>query len=205
MKFAKITTAAFLAVTAVGITAATANGQPTVATEQPAVVVPGGAASGVNHGIGYTTAVSPSDKTITWAVDRGRFEVAGDGSAVQLVADDGTTVDRTPLRSEVAGLPIAITPTISQDGRTVTLAASMSQDDSAKLQSIAGLKDISSYDRLVEQVNKNLPGVIVGGLIGSFVPFLWIITIPVGAVVGGYVMGGQEFLDAVTAFATGQP
>ncbi|MEV6359657.1 hypothetical protein [Nocardia asteroides] len=205
MKFGKITTAAFLAITAMGITAATANGQPAVATEQPAVVASGGATSGVTHGINYTTSVSPADKTITWAVDSGRFEVAADGSAVQLRTSDGVTVDQAPLRSEVAGLPIAVTPKISEDGRSVTLAASMSQEDTAKLGSIAGAKDISSYDRLMEQVNKNLPGIVIGAVIGAFIPFLWLITIPAGALIGGYVMGGQEFLDAVIAFATGQP
>ncbi|MFD4431554.1 hypothetical protein [Nocardia sp. NPDC058497] len=205
MKFGKITTAVFLAVTAVGITAATANGQPAVATEQPAVVASGGVTSGAVHGINYNTTVSPADKTITWAVDSGRFQVTPDGSAVALVAADGVTVDQVALRSEVAGLPIAVAPEISQDGRTVTLAASMTPEDTAKLANVAELKDISSYDRLMAQVNKNLPGIVIGGIIGSFIPFLWLITIPAGMVIGGYVMGGQEFLDAVTAFATGQP
>lgn len=201
MKFGKITTAAFLAITAMGISAATANGRPAVATEQPAVVASGGATSGVADGINYTTAVSPADKTITWAVDSGRFVLAADGSAVQLRTEDGVTVDQAPLRSEVAGLPIAVTPQISEDGRTVTLAASMTQEDTAKLQDVAGLRDISSYDRLMEQVDKNLPGIVIG----AFFPFLWLITIPAGMLIGGYVMGGQEFLDSVIAFATGQP
>ncbi len=205
MKFGKITTAAIMAITAMGISAATANGQPAVATEQPAVVASGGATSGTNNGINYTTSVSPADKTITWAVDSGRFEVAADGSAVLLKTADGVTVDQAPLRSEVAGLPIAVNQQISADGKTVVLAASMTQEDTAKLRSIAGAKDISSYDRLMEQVNKNLPGIVIGGVIGAFIPFLWLITIPAGMLIGGYVMGGQEFLDSVIAFATGQP
>lgn len=205
MKFGKITTAVFMAVAAVGITAATANGQPALATEQPAVVASGGATSGVVSGISYHTTVSPTDKTITWTVDSGRFEVTADGTAVALQTEDGTTVDSTPLRSELAGLPIAVEPQISADGRTVTLAASMSPQDSAKAAAIADAKDISSYDRLMYQVNKNMPGIVIGAVIGAFIPFLWLITIPAGAVIGGYVMGGQEFLDALTAFATGQP
>ncbi|WP_178128302.1 hypothetical protein [Nocardia cyriacigeorgica] len=204
MKFGKITAAVFMAVTAVGITAATANGQPAVANES-AVVTSGDATSGVVQGINYNTTVSPSDKTITWAVDKGRFEVAADGSAVLLKSEDGATVDQVPLRSEVAGLPIAVEEEISADGRTVTLAATMTPEDSAELKDVSNLKDISSYDRLMEQVNKNLPGIAIGALIGCFVPFLWIITIPAGAVIGGYVMGGQPFLDALIAFATGQP
>ncbi|NKX88493.1 hypothetical protein [Nocardia coubleae] len=205
MKFGKFTTAVVMSVVAVGITAATANGQPAVATEQPAVVAAGGVTSGVSNGIGYTTAVSPTDKTITWAVDNGRFELAADGSAVLLRNAEGVTVDQTALRSEVAGLPISVTPQIAEDGRSVKLAASMTPEDTAKLGNIAELKDISSYDRLMAQVNKNLPGIAIGGIIGAFFPFLWLFTIPAGMLIGGYVMGGQEFLDAVIAFATGQP
>jgi hypothetical protein len=205
MKFGKITTAVFMAVAAVGITAATANGAPAVATEQPAVVASGGVTSGVTHGINYQTTVSPADKTVTWAVDNGKFEVAADGASVLLKTADGVTVDQAPLRSEVAGLPIAVHQQISEDGRTVKLTSTMTAEDSAKLSDIAELKDISSYDRLMAQVNKNLPGIVIGGVIGAFFPFLWLFTIPAGMVIGGYVMGGQEFLDAVIAFATGQP
>ena len=206
MKVGKITAAVFMAVAAVGVTAATANGQPAVATEQPAVVASGDATSGVVNGINYNTTVSPVEKTITWAVDSGRFEVASDGSAVLLQGDNGQTVDQVSLRSEVAGMPVALTPEISQDGRSVQLAASMTPQDSATLQDVTDAQDISSsYDRLMVQVNKNMPGIIVGAVIGAFVPFLWLVSIPAGALIGGYVMGGQPFLDAVIAFATGQP
>lgn len=206
MKFGKFTTAVFMAVAAVGITAATANGAPAVGTEQPAVVASGGATSGVVGGIGYQTTVSPTDKTVTWTVDSGRFEVTADGAAVALKDANGVAVDSVPLRSEVAGLPIAVNQEISADGRTVTLAAAMSPQDATKLAAIADAKDISSsYDRLMFQVNKNMPGIVIGAVIGAFIPFLWLITIPAGAVIGGYVMGGQEFLDALIAFATGQP
>jgi hypothetical protein len=75
------------------------------------------------------------------------------------------------------------------------------------------VKDISSYSRLSEQINKNLPGVvggaIVGGILGACLFLIWGISIPVGVLiggtVGGYIMGGPEFLDAVQAFATGRP
>ncbi|MFD3746027.1 hypothetical protein [Nocardia sp. NPDC058633] len=205
MKFGKITTAVFMAVAAVGITAATAHGGPAVATEQPGVVASGGVTSGVTHGINYQTTVSPADKSVTWAVDSGKFALSADGASVLLQTADGVTVDQAPLRSEVAGLPIAVNQQISADGRTVTLTSTMTPEDSAKLRNVADLKDISSYDRLMEQVNKNLPGIVIGGIIGAFFPFLWLFTIPAGMVIGGYVMGGQAFLDAVIAFATGQP
>ncbi len=192
MKFGKITGAVFMAVAAVGITAATAHGSPAVAIEQSATALNG-------------VTVSPVDKAITWAVDGGKFELAADGAAVLLKGADGATVDQVSLRQDVAGLPIAVTPEISQDGRSVKLAASMTPEDSAKLSDVAELKDISAYDRFMYQTQKNLPGIVIGGLIGTLFPFLWLVTIPAGMFIGGYVMGGEEFREAVIAYLTGQP
>ncbi|MGW0245983.1 hypothetical protein ACWDYH_05015 [Nocardia goodfellowii] len=205
MKFGKITAAVFMAITAVGITAATANGQPGVATEAPAVAAPGNATAGVVQGINYRTTVSPAEKLITMALDKGRFELAADGASVLLKADDGATVDQVPLRAELAGRPIAVAQEIGDDGRSLKLTASMTPEDTAQLGDVARLKDISSYDRLMEQVEKNKTGMIIGGVIGAFFPFLWLVTIPAGVLIGGYVTGGQEFLDAVIAFTTGRP
>ncbi|MFD3592031.1 hypothetical protein ACFWU5_04830 [Nocardia sp. NPDC058640] len=192
MKFGKISTAVFMAVAAVGITAGTAHGAPAVAIEQPAAALAG-------------VTVSPVDKAITWTVDSGKFEIAADGAAVLLKGADGATVDQVSLRQEIAGLPIAVTPEISQDGRAVKLAASMAPADSVKLHDVAELKDISAYDRFMYQTQKNMPGIIVGGVIGLFFPFLWFVTIPAGMFIGGYVMGGEEFREAVVAYLTGQP
>lgn len=146
MKLEKITAAVFLAISAVGIAAATAHAEPIV-TEQPTAVIAEDATSGSDHGINY-----------------------------QYNATD----DRTP------------TPTTAED--------------------TAQPQDISSYDRLKEQINKNLPGVvggaIVGGLLGACMPLIWGVSIPVGVLiggtVGGYAAGGPEFLDAVQAFIANQ-
>lgn len=207
MKFGKITAAVFMATVAVGVTAATANGQPAVAVEQPAVVAQGNATTGVVNGIGYHTTVSGIDKAITTTLDNGSFALASDGATVLLKSADGATVDQVRLPTEFAGRPVAVATQISDNSRVLTLTPSMAAADVAELQGkdISELRDISSIDRLIEQVNKNLPGVVIGGVLGAFVPFLFFITIPVGMVVGGYIMGGQEFLDAVIAAATGQP
>ncbi|MFC9893716.1 hypothetical protein ACFVMC_08490 [Nocardia sp. NPDC127579] len=204
MKFGKISAAACMAITAVGITAATAHGEPAVAAAPPAVVAQGNATSGLVQGINYKTSVAPAEKTITMQVDKGRFEVAADGAAVLLKTDDGAVVDQVPLRSELAGKPIQVAQQISENGRDLTLQASMAPED---LKEVGELRDVdgTSWDRLMFQVNKNLPGVIIGGVIGAFLPFLFFITIPAGMVIGGYIMGGQEFLDAVIAVVTGQP
>ncbi|MEU6831986.1 hypothetical protein ABZ894_25335 [Nocardia beijingensis] len=147
MKLEKITAAVFLAISTVGIAAATAHAEPVV-TEQPTVVIAGDATSGSDHGINY------------------QYNAADDR---------------------------ALTPTPTAE-------------DTAQPQ------DISSYDRLKEQINKNLPGVvggaIVGGLLGACMPLIWGVSVPVGVLiggtVGGYVVGGPEFLDAVQAFIATQ-
>ncbi|MET9024818.1 hypothetical protein ABZW96_04265 [Nocardia sp. NPDC004168] len=199
MKFEKITAAVFLAVSAVGITAATAHAEPAI-TEQPTA---GYTTSGVDHGIPYEITVSPVDGVVTTTVENGRFEIAQNG-AVVLESGDGAAVTEVPQQYDVDGHSIAIAQHIGADGRTLT--STPTAEDTAQL------KDISSYDRLKEQINKNLPGVvagaIVGGLLGACVILVWGVSIPIGALIGGtiggYAMGGPEFLDAVQAFVANQ-
>jgi uncharacterized protein YcfJ len=201
MKFEKITAAVFLAVSALGITAATAHAEPAV-TERPTAEV---TTSGVDHGIDYQITVSPLDGVVTATVENGKFEFAQNG-AVVLESGDGAVVTEVPQRFAVDGRSIAAAEHIGADGRTLTLTPTPTAEDVPQLQ------DISSYDRLKEQINKNLPGVvtgaIVGGLLGACVILIWGVSIPVGALigatVGGYAMGGPEFLDAVQAFVANQ-
>ncbi|WP_433725313.1 hypothetical protein ACQP0C_29985 [Nocardia sp. CA-129566] len=203
MKFEKITAAVFIVISAVGVTAATAHAEPAV-TEQPTVVTAEGTTSGVDHGINYQITISPVDRVVTTTVENGKFEIAQNG-AVVLESGDGAALTEVPESYAVDGRSIAIAQHVGADGRTLT--------STPTAEDIAQLKDISSYDRLKEQINKNLPGVvggaIVGGILGACLPLIWGISIPVGALiggtVGGYVMGGPEFFEAVQAVATGQP
>ncbi|MFI6957263.1 hypothetical protein ACIBJI_27815 [Nocardia sp. NPDC050408] len=205
MKFEKITAAVFIAISAVGVTAATAHAELAV-TEQPTAVSVGDTTSGVDHGINYQITVSPVDRVIIATVENGKFAIAQNG-AVVLESGDGAAVTEIPQWFAVDGRSIAIAQHVGADGRTLAVTPTPTAED------IAQLKDISSYDRLEEQINKNLPGVvggaIVGGLLGACLPLIWGISIPagvlIGGTVGGYVVGGPEFGDAVQAFATGQP
>ncbi|MGY5283786.1 hypothetical protein ACXGSC_38285, partial [Nocardia gipuzkoensis] len=124
--------------------------------------------------------------------------------AVVLASGDGAAVTEVPQWFAVDGRSIAIAQQIGADGRTLTLTPTAEGSGQPG--------DISSYDRLKEQINKNLPGVvtgaIVGGLLGACMFLIWGVSIPVGALiggtVGGYATGGPEFLDAVQAFVTNQ-
>ncbi|MFI6369004.1 hypothetical protein ACIBG0_40550 [Nocardia sp. NPDC050630] len=202
MKFEKITAAVLIAISAVGVTAATAHAE-LAGTEQSSA---GDTTSGMDHGINYQISVSPVDGVIIATVENGKFAIAQNG-AVVLESGDGAAVTEIPQWFAVDGRSIAIAQHVGADGHTLAVTPTPTAED------IAQLKDISSYDRLKEQINKNLPGVvggaIVGGLLGACLPLIWGISIPagvlIGGTVGGYVVGGPEFGDAVQAFATGQP
>lgn len=200
MKFGKTTAAVLVTASAMAVTTATAYAGPAAPTETGREAT----TSGVDNGIGYRIAVSPVDEVVTATLENGSFELAGNG-AVMLETSDGAAVLEVPRSYAADGRSITMTHRIAADGRTLTLTP--------PVESVARVKDISSYDRLVEQIDKNMPGVvggaIVGGLLGACLVLIWGVSIPlgvlVGGTVGGSIMGGPEFYNAVQAFVTGQP
>ncbi|WP_157101389.1 hypothetical protein [Nocardia shimofusensis] len=200
MKFGKTAVAVLATASAMAITTANAHAGPAEPTETSREAT----ISGVDNGIGYRIAVSPVDGVVTATVENGGFELAGNG-AVMLETSDGAAVREVPRSYAADGRSITMSHHIAADGRTLTLTP--------PVEDVARAQDISAYDRLVEQINRNMPGVvggaIVGGLLGACLFLIWGISIPlgvlVGGTVGGSIMGGPEFFDAVQAFATGQP
>ncbi|MEV0355327.1 hypothetical protein AB0H71_04600 [Nocardia sp. NPDC050697] len=194
MKLGKTTAAVFLTASAMTITAATAQAEPAGSATT----------SGIDHGIGYRIAVSPLDGAVTATLENGRFDLAENG-ALMLETAEGAAVLEVPRQLAADGRSITVAQHIAADGRTLTLTPPPA--------AVAEAKAIGSYDRLVEQINKNMPGVvggaIVGGLLGACLFLIWGVSIPlgvlIGGAVGGSIMGGPEFTDAVQAFVTGQP
>ncbi|MBF6353373.1 hypothetical protein IU449_02235 [Nocardia higoensis] len=199
MKLGKTTAAVLVTASAMAVTTATAHAGPAAPTETGREA----AISGVDNGIGYRIAVSAVDKVITATVENGSFELAGNG-AVMLETSDGAAVLEVPQSYTADGRSITMAHHIAADGRTLSLRP--------PVEGVAQETDVSSYQRLVEQIDKNMPGVvggaIVGGLLGACLFLIWGVSIPlgvlVGGTVGGSIMGGPEFFDAVQAFVTGQ-
>ncbi|MFC8529830.1 hypothetical protein [Nocardia sp. NPDC057227] len=184
------------------ISTATAGAEPSIPS--PAESAGSTTTSGIDHGIGYRIAVSPVGRVVTATVENGRFEQAGNGT-VLLETGDGATVLEVPRHYAADGREITMTHEIAADGRTLTLTP----PTPAKVVA----EEIGSYGRLMEQINKNMPGVaggaIVGGLLGACLFLIWGVSIPlgvlIGGAIGGSIMGGPEFSDALQAFVTGQP
>lgn len=205
MKFGKITGVVFMAISAVGIAAGTANAAPAVTQPAPTAVAHSDATAGVDHGIYYKTSVDPASRVITAKLDSGRFVAASDGSSVAVRSSSGATLDQVALRGNLGGHAFSAAEQISADGHTLTLTPQVAPKE------IGQVKNVDAMNNLVFQVEKNLPGVAIGGILGGFLGsllgfgILSIITGPVGGLVGalagGYAMGGQQFLDAVKAAA----
>ncbi|MEU4315562.1 hypothetical protein [Nocardia sp. NPDC024068] len=205
MKFGTFAATTLLAVAAVGISAATVNAEPAA----PAAPAPEIKSEGVDQGVAYETSVDQKTQTITTAVRDGLFELTPDGAKAVLKAVSGAVVAEVPLKYDVSGSEVEVAHEISADGSTLELTPTVTAEN------IGEMRPVSSMARLTDELNKNVAGVavgaVVGGLLGALVGlgFLSIITGPiglvVGAVAGGYIMGGQPFGDAVTAVLRGEP
>jgi hypothetical protein len=210
MKFGSFAALAVLTVTTVGIGAGTVSANPPTPTPIGAPA-PAAAhdisADGVDGGVGYHAVLTDLSRVLTTTVSGGRFALTGD--QVTLTSDTGDRITAVPLTYQVRGASVHVAQQISGDGRTLVL------EPKATAAEIGEMQPISSTAQLVNELNENVVGVIAGGVLGGLLGtvlgmgFFSLLTGPigllVGAVAGGYAMGGQPFLDAVTAVLTGQP
>ncbi|MQY17818.1 hypothetical protein [Nocardia macrotermitis] len=208
MKFGKFAATALLAVATVGIAAGTADASPSI-PHSPAVAKQT-TASGVDHGVAYHATLSDLSHKMTTVVDKGRFVVAANGTEVDLKNTDGTALAKVPLAFHINGGTVHLAQQISADGRQLVLTP---KAPTAK--EIGEMHSVGSMNRLMAEINKNIVGVVIGGVLGGLIGavlgffFLSWLTGPigllVGAIGGGYAMGGQPFMDAVTAVLSGKP
>ncbi|WP_282778698.1 hypothetical protein [Nocardia sp. CC201C] len=202
MKFGRFATVAFLTVAALGITAGGVGAAPESTPRELS-------ASGDDQGVRYHAVLSDFSRSLTTAVSGGTFAVDADATAVTLTSDAGEVVATVPLAYEISGTTVEVAHRISDDGREFALEPTVTASE------IGEMQPINSMARLTNEINDNVVGVVVGGVLGGLIGtvlgmgFFSILTGPigllVGAIAGGYAMGGQPFLDAVTAVVTGQP
>ncbi|MBF6163778.1 hypothetical protein IU486_03205 [Streptomyces gardneri] len=202
MKFGTIAAITLGAVAALGITAGAANAQPVEPDREIAT-------TGVEEGVDYRTTVSRETGAITTAVEHGTFAVVDDGTKIKLTSDTGAVVAEVPLSFEVSGSKLSVAHEISDSGRRLALTPV------AGAKEIGEMQPISSMNRLIAELNKNVVGVVAGALLGGLLGaliglgFFSIITGPiglvVGAIAGGAIQGGQPFTDALMAVVNGEP
>ncbi|MFD4356499.1 hypothetical protein ACFWPX_28385 [Nocardia sp. NPDC058518] len=202
MKLGHFPATALLVGTAVWITAGAAAAQPVAPTPQPT-------ASGVDQSVHYEAVLTEFSRVLTTTVTGGTFTTTEDNTAVTLTSDAGAVVTRIPLSYQISGATMRVAQTISDNGRHLVLTPQASATEIGEIQTI------SPMSQLTNEINRNVVGVVAGGILGGLIGtvlgfgFLSIVTGPVGlvlgAIAGGYAMGGQPFLDAVTAVVSGQP
>ena len=176
---------------------------------QPTAPAPQATASGVEQSVRYEATLTEFSRVLTTTVSGGTFTTTDDNTAVTLTSDAGEVVARIPLTYQISGATMRVAQTISDGGRHLVLAPQ------ANATEIGEMQTISPMSQLTNEINRNVVGVVAGGILGGLIGtvlgfgFLSIITGPVGlvlgAIAGGYAMGGQPFLDAVTAAVSGQP
>ncbi|WP_040791539.1 hypothetical protein [Nocardia paucivorans] len=209
MKFGTFAATTLLTIAALGVTAGTVHADPAPVTTESTESTEQLRTEGVDKGVGYKTTVDRETGTITTSVEAGRFELASDGERAVLKADNGEVVAEVPLTYEISGSKVSVAHEISDDGHELELTPT------ATAAEIGEMREVGSMAQLTNELQENVVGVavgaVLGGLLGALIGlgFLSIITGPigllVGAVAGGYVMGGQPFLDAVMAVLRGEP
>lgn len=204
MRITKSIAPVLFCLTATISTGATANADPT--PEAPALQV-----TGNDHGIPFQVALSDDKRAAVSTIAAGQFLATWDGEAVIVTDDQGMLAATVPLKYDVAGKSIALSPSISDSGRRLSLTP--------VAQSPTPLRDINAQQQFFDVVQANLPAVATGAAIGAGIGFLVgfpaglfifdIITIPittvVGALVGGAIglqqSGGQPAVEAALTYA----
>jgi hypothetical protein len=193
MRINKFAATALLTIAATGITAATANAAPVA---HPDVI------RGADHGVSYTSTLSPDRTGVTTTLGSGQFAETPDATAVRVIAPDGATIARVPLAYEVAGRHLELTPTIAAGGTRLTLTPTgrttpvrdaRAFNNTVKAESVSATVILGfTVDIVVGAVVGALIGAVIGLLVGAL--FLIVGAIPgvlvglaVGAVVGGCI------------------
>ncbi|WP_067816021.1 hypothetical protein [Nocardia inohanensis] len=184
-----------------------------VAAAEPAAPQqnPGLQLEGAATGVAYRSVLSDDKRSAVTTLNAGRFLATWDGQSILVTDDAGLEVTSVPLRYEIAGKTLALSPAIADDNRRLTLTPVG--------ESPVPLRDINAQQKFFDLVQANLPmvggGAAIGAAIGFLIGFpaggfvLDFITIPIttvlgaliGAAAGLYLAGGQPAIDAAVEYA----
>ncbi|MBL1075602.1 hypothetical protein JK358_14475 [Nocardia sp. 2] len=166
---------------------------------------------GTDHGVAFQTAVTDDHRATVSTLQAGRFLATFDGQAVLVTDEAGLEIATVPLRYDVAGKTLAVTPEIADNGRRLTLTPIGESD--------TPVRDINAQRRFFDAAAATVPGILGGAAIGAAIGFLIgfpaglfiydFISVPIttvlGAIIGGVIgfnqSGGQAAIDAGLAYA----
>ncbi|MFI6868109.1 hypothetical protein [Nocardia sp. NPDC050406] len=181
------------------------------ATADSTPVAPALQVAGTEDGIPYEVTLTEDKRAVASTIAAGQFLPTWDGEAIIVTDDQGMLAATVPLRYDVAGKILTLTPQIADGGRHLTLTPAA--------QSPAPLRDVNAQQHFFDVVQANLPGVATGAAIGGAIGFLIgfpaglfildFITIPITTVVGTLIgaaiglqqSGGQPAVEAALTYA----
>ncbi|NNH71748.1 hypothetical protein HLB23_18090 [Nocardia uniformis] len=147
--------------------------------------------TGTENGLTYTTGASADGVGITAQVVGGYFNVAADGSKVDVMADDGTVVESMPTVFSDTQRIVRLNADVSADGSTITLRPGASEP----VNSVSAAQDIGLVGATAGMVVGFFAGAVAGcmiglaGLIVGCVPMLF-----VGAITGAVIGAAAGFV-----------
>ncbi|WP_067538815.1 DUF456 domain-containing protein [Nocardia crassostreae] len=194
MKHKRFAATALMAIAATGIAAGTgyaASAEPApIEQVQPAKPQ----FQGQEQGVDYKVTMAEIGNQIITEVTGGRFGLDAATKTVALRNTAGDTVFQVPLVGEWEGKPYELAAAVDNDGGKLTLSP---------VSAPAGtIKDISSQEWFMAELQRASLGALIGGIIGFFV--LGVGAIP-GAIIGLLIAGGQPLIASGSAYFSGQP
>ncbi|WP_040796110.1 hypothetical protein [Nocardia higoensis] len=179
MRFRRFAAPALLAAGATVLATGTAHAAPAPAAP-PALAV-----QGVEQGIGYTVGPNADGSALVTTLDSGAFRIAG--GTILLTDAAGQAVSAFPTTVHVNGATVGLSPSLTDNGRTLLLTPVNAPAASERLASF-----VDENETLARKQHNAVVGALVGAGIGAVLGFFLggvgaLITVPIGAGIGALI------------------